>query len=163
MKKKNYFIILLLFILFSCEKRIEIPEKSKIIAKYIVFNDSISRKIIKNLDSVEPFDKKNDDYKQPFKLDGKIYQFETEFRLENGKLFRLDEHEYNSFQYSDLGLKKININRETIGIETLIKFSKTRRQIIDSKDTIEIHKVYPKEKLIFVNRNDGRINIYEYK
>ena len=52
--------------------------KSKIIAKYIVFNDSISRKIIKNLDGVEPFDKKNDDYKQPFKLDGKIYQFETE-------------------------------------------------------------------------------------
>ncbi|MES2864896.1 MAG: hypothetical protein V4666_12300 [Bacteroidota bacterium] len=163
MKKTFYSIILLLFIFSSCEKKIEIPENSKVIAKYVVFEDSISRKIIKNLDSVEPFDKKNDDYKLPFKLDEKIYQFETEFRLSDGRLTRLNEHEYHTFQYSNFGLKKININRETIGTETLIEFSKSREKIIDSKDTIEIENIYPKEKLIFVKRDDGRVNVYEYK
>jgi hypothetical protein len=164
MKKIFSFIVVLLLIFTSCKKKVEISEKSKVIAKYVVFNDSISRKIIKNLKSVKNFDKENDDYKQPFKLDGKVYEFETEYRLSSeGRLTRLDEHDYHSFAYSDFGLKKTTIDRETIGQKISIKFSQSHEQIIDDKDTIEIEKVYPKEKLIFVRRNDSRIDIYEYK
>lgn len=162
MKKRLSLFILFFTILISCTKKNKIPNNSEVVAKYIVFEDSISRKIIKDLEIVKSFDKKNDDFKQPFKLNGKIYQFETEFKLNKGRLIRLEVHEYNSFKYSSYGLKKIEINKETIGFETLIKFSKSREQIIDSGDTLEIENVYPEEKLIFIKRNDGRINIYEY-
>jgi hypothetical protein len=165
MKKIFGFVVLIYFIITSCKEKIVIPKNSKIIAKYVVFHDSISRKILDDLKDIKPFDKKNEDYKQPFKLDGKIYQFETECRLSSeGRLIRLDEHEYNSFNYSDLGLKKIKIgNTETLGETILIKFSPSSRQIIDCKDTFEIENVYHNEKLIFVQRNDSRINIYEYQ
>jgi hypothetical protein len=165
MKKIFGFVVLIYFIMTSCEKRIEIPKNSKIIAKYVVFHDSISRKILEDLKDIKPFDKNNEDYKQPFKLDEKIYQFETEYRLSSeGRLARFDEHEYNSFDYSDLGLNKVEIGDiEKLGLNILIKFSPTRKQIIDCKDSFEIEKVYHKEKLIFVQRNDGRINIYEYQ
>jgi hypothetical protein len=163
MKKKFSFIILFITFLISCEKKVEIPEKSEVIAKYIVFEDSISRKIIKELDSIEPFDKKNNDYKQPFKLDGKFFQFETEIKLSEGRLIKMFQHDYYTFKYSTFGIKKLKINLETIGKETSIKFSKSREEIIDYKDTLDIETVYPKEKLIFVKRNDQRINIYEYK
>ena len=163
MKTTFSFIILLSIFLISCERKIEIPKNSILIAKYVVFEDSISKQIIKDLDSIKPFDKMNDDFKKPFKLDGKVYEFETEFKLSNSRLIRLYEHEYHSFDYSKFSLKKIKINRESIGLKTSIKFSKSLQQIIDYKDTIEIEKVYPKEKLILVKRNDQRINIYEYK
>lgn len=65
---------------------------------------------------------------------------------------------------SDLGLKKVEIgNREALGETILIKFSPSRKQIIDCKDIFEIEKIYHNEKLIFVQRNDSRINIYEYQ
>jgi hypothetical protein len=167
MKKTFSFIILLLLILTSCKEKIEIPEKSKIIAKYIVFEDSISSKVIKDLKNVEEFDSKNEDYKQPFKLDGKFYQFETEYRLgSNGKLNILNEHNYHSFDYADYGIEKDTIKgKKTLGQRFSLKFSQSREEIIDCDDTLEIEKVYPKEKLIFVKqeRNDGRISIYEYK
>ena len=35
----------------SCEEKIEVPENSKIIAKYVVFHDSISRKISEDLNT----------------------------------------------------------------------------------------------------------------
>lgn len=165
MKKIFGFVVFIHFIMTSCEEKIEVPENSKIIAKYVVFHDSISRKISEDLKDIKPFDKDNEDYKQPFKLDEKIYQFETEYRLSSeGRLTRLDEHEYNSINYSGLGLKKVEIgNRETLGQDILIKFSPSRRQIIDCKDTFEIEKVYHNEKLIFIQRNDSRINVYEYQ
>lgn len=165
MKKIVGFVVLIYFIMTSCEEKIFIPKNSKIIAKYVVFHDSITRKILDDLKDIKPFDKKKEDYKQPFKLDEKIYQFETEYRLSSeGRLTRLDEHKYNSFNYSDLGLKKVEIgNREALGETILIKFSPSRKQIIDCKDIFEIEKIYHNEKLIFVQRNDSRINIYEYQ
>lgn len=158
------FIVLFLFI--GCEKKNEIPLKSKIVAKYIVFEDIISSKLIEDLNSVKEFDNKNEGDKPPFKLDGKFYKFEREFRLNSeGRLTVLHEHNYYSFDYVDYGIKKSIIDKKTIGQRLLIKFSPSNKQVIDCKDTLEIEKVIPKKKLIFVKekRNDGRISIYEYK
>ena len=165
MKKVFGLVVLIHFTMTSCEEKIVIPENSKIIAKYVVFHDSISRKISEDLKDIKPFDKDNEDYKKPFKLDEKIYQFEIEYRLSSeGRLIRLVENEYNSIIYSDLGLRKVEIgNRETLGETILIKFSPSRKQIIDCNDIFEIEKNYQNEKLIFVQRNDSRINIYEYQ
>ena len=165
MKKTFSFTILLLSILTSCEKKVEIPKKSKIIAKYVVFEDNISRKIVKNLKAVKEFDKSDNNDKEPFKLENKIYKIERDFRLDSGKLKILNEHIYHSFNYADFGLKKIEINRETIGQTTLIKFSKSFGEVVDGKDTLEIEEIFPEKKLFFVKekRIDGRKSIYEYK
>ena len=167
MKKTFSIIVLLFLILTSCEKKVEIPAKSKMIAKYIVFEDSISSKLIEDLKSVKEFDNKSNGEKPPFKLDGKYYKFEREFKLDSeGFLNILNEHNYYSFDYADYGIKKDTIkDKETLGQRFSLKLSKSRKQIIDCGDTLEIEKVYPKEKLIFVkqDRKDGRINIYEYQ
>jgi hypothetical protein len=167
MKKTFSFIVLLLLILTSCEKKIEIPIKSKMVAKYIVFEDSISSKLILDLKSVKEFDNKYEADKPPFKLDGKYYKFEREFRLDSeGFLKILYDHNYYSFDYADYGIKKDTIkDKETLGQRFTLKFSQSREQIIDCGDTLEIEKVYPKKKLIFVkqDRKDGRISIYEYQ
>ena len=165
--KTTYSFILLLLVLTSCQKKIEIPANAKLVAKYVVFNDSISSKIIKDLKNVKEFDSKNKLDKSTFKLNGKFYKFETEYRLEEGRLISFNEHIYHSFNYSDYGMKKIVMAdsvRENLGKTFLLKFSNSRKQIIDCKDTLQIEKVYPKKKLIFVKleRNDGRVNIYEY-
>lgn len=166
--KTTYTFILAFLVLVSCQKKTEIPAKAKLTAKYIAFNDSLSSKIIEDLKEVKEFDKKNDEDKLPFILYGKYYKVETEFKLgRNGKLRKLIEHKYHSFEYSDFGLVKIvmeNSVRETLGQKFTLKFSESREQIIDCNDTFKIKKVYPKEKLIFVEkeRNDGRVNIYEY-
>ncbi|OXA77659.1 hypothetical protein [Flavobacterium frigidimaris] len=167
MKKTFRFTILLLSILTSCEKKVEIPIKSKMVAKYIVFEDSISSKLIEDLKNVKEFDNKDEGDKPPFKLDGKYYKFEREYRLDSeGFLKVVNEHNYYSFDYADYGIKKDPIkDRETLGQRFSLKLSNSREKIIDCGDTLEIEKVYPKEKLIFVkqDRKDGRINIYEYK
>lgn len=166
--KTKYTFILVLLILISCQKNIEIPEKANLVAKYVVFDDSLSSKIIKDLKDVREFDKKNDNDKPPFKLDGKFYKFETEYKLgSEGRLRKLIEHNYYSFEYADFGIKKIIMEdkvRKALGKTFSLKFSASREQIVDCKDTLEIEKVYPKEKLIFVKqrRKDGRLNIYEY-
>ena len=167
--KRIYPFILVLLVLDCCQKRTEISVKANLVAKYVAFNDSISAKIIEYLKEVKEFDKKNDEDKLPFKLNEKYYKVETEFKLEtgNGKLRKLIEHKYHSFKYSDFGLVRIvmeNEVRETLGQKFKLRFSESREQIIDCNDTLKIKEVYPKEKLIFVEkeRNDGRVNIYEY-
>ena len=163
---KTTLLFSLIFLFFSCEKKVEIPPKSKIIEKHIVFNNSISSKIIKDLNAIKEYHNDGDDEKSTFKLDGNYYKFETNFKLyADGTLWKLNQSLYHSFNYSDFGLEKIKINDKTIGINFSIKFSPSHDKIIDCGDTLEIEKVYAKEKLIFVKqkRNDHRICIYEYR
>lgn len=158
--------LILLIVLLSCEKKPKIQPKSKLTAKYIVLNENISRRIIPDLNGIREFDKSDNNDKQPFKIDGKVYKIDIDFRLHpDGHLKILNENIYHSFNYSDFGLKKIEIDRKTIGKTILIKFSPSYDKIIDGEDTLQIEKIYPKEKLLFVKekRDDGRINIYEYK
>lgn len=77
--KTTFTFFLLLLLLISCQREIEIPLKSKIIEKHIVFEDSISSKIIKDLKAVKAYCNDGDDDKSSFKLDGKYYKFETNF------------------------------------------------------------------------------------
>lgn len=164
--KITFLKLLFLFLLIGCERKIEIPSNSKIIAKYIVLNDNISKRVTSYLKDIQGFDKSDNNNKKPFKIDGKVYKIDIDFRLySDGRLKKLNENIFHSFNYSDFGLKKIEINRKIIGKTLLIKFSPNRDKIIDCKDTLEIEKVYPNEKLLFVreNRNDGRVSIYEYK
>ena len=50
------------------------------------------------------------------------------------------------------------------GNDINIKFSKSRNEIIDGDKILEIEKVFPVEKLIFVKeeKKNGRRLIYEY-
>ncbi|QOG01928.1 hypothetical protein [Flavobacterium sp. MDT1-60] len=155
-----------LLILIGCERKPEIPIGSKITAKYIVLNENISRRIIHDITNVKEFDKSDNNDKEPFKIDGKVYKIDMDFRLyPDGRLKILNENLYHSFNYSDFGLKKIEINRKTIGEKFSIKFSPFYDKIIDCNDTLKIEKNYSTEKLLFVkeNRDSGRIRIYEYK
>ncbi len=164
--KKTLLKLIFIFLLIGCERKLEIPPKSKICAKYIVLNEDISRRITHDLKNIKEFDKSDNNDKEPFKIDGKVYTIDIDFRLYlNGRLKILNENLYDSFNYSDFGLKKIEIDRKTIGEKLLIKFSPSHDKIIDCNDTLEIEKNFPKEKLLFVKekRNDGRVTIYEYK
>ncbi|PIF33524.1 hypothetical protein CLU81_4140 [Flavobacterium sp. 9] len=164
--KTTLYKLAFLFLLIGCERKFEIPPKSKLTAKYIVLNENISRRIIHNLNDVKEFDKSDNNDKEPFKIGGKVYKIDLDFRLyPNGHLKVLNQNLYHSFNYSDFGLKKIQIDQKTISENFLIKFSPSYDKIIDCNDTLEIEKNYPKEKLLFVkeNRNSGRIRIYEYK
>ena len=155
-----------LLIMFGCERKPEIPIGSKITAKYIVLNENISRRIVHDVTNVKEFDRSDNNAKKPFKIDGKVYKIDMDFRLyADGSLKILNENLYHSFNYSDFGLKKIEVNKKTIGEKFLIKFSTSYDKIIDCNDTLEIEKNYPKEKLLFVKENtdSGRIRIYEYK
>jgi len=152
--------------LLDVKKKFEILPKSKVIAKYVVFEDSISSKLIDNLNAVKEFDNKRERDKSPFKLDGKFYKFEREFKLDSkGHLTILTEHNYYSFDYADYGIKKTLIDRKTIGQTLLVKFSPSYKEVIDCKDTFEIEDIIPEKKLIFVKqkRKDSRLFIYEYK
>ena len=167
---KTQIKILILFcsilFLYGCENKVVAPINSKLVAKYIAFEDSISSKLIKNLKNVKEFDSNEEDYKPSFKLDGKYYKFEREYRLDSeGFLKVLHEHLYYTFNYADYGIKKDSVkDRETLGQRFFLKFSKSYDKIIDCGDTLEIEKIYPEEKLIFVKqyRNDGRVWFYEY-
>lgn len=169
MKAQIKILILCFSILFlyGCENKVKAPVNSKLVAKYITFEDSISSKLIQNLKDVKEFDNNGQDYKPSFKLDGKYYKFEREYRVDSkGFLKVLHEHLYYTFNYADYGIKKDSIkDRETLGQRFFLKFSKSYDKIIDCGDTLDIKKINPEKKLIFVkqHRNDGRVWFYEYK
>ena len=155
------------FVLSSCDEKLQVPMNSQIFAKHIVFDENITSKILKTTNievAVEEFTKRKESH-SVFKFENKIYKSEFNFILyPDGTLHRLlsqcdDEPEI----YSKI-INPLNIDRKTIGVNFLIKLSKSHREIIDGKDTLIIEKIYPKEKLILVKQqNDkGRITFYEY-
>ena len=168
-RKKILYIFIISTSFISCKKKLEVPKNSQLFAKHIVFNENISSKIIATTEKeivVEEFTKRKESH-PIFKLDNKIYKSEFSFTLyPDGTLHRVysqcdDEHEI----YSKIGVDTLNINQKTIGINFFIKLTESHRQIIDGKDTLNIEKIYPKEKLILVKeqKDKGRITFYEYK
>jgi hypothetical protein len=167
-KSKILFLITLISIFFlSCNKKLEVPKNSQLFAKHIVFDENVTSKILKstNVEVVVEEFTKNKESHTVFKFENKIYKSEFNFILyPDGTLHRLyrqcdDEPEI----YSKI-IDSLNINRKTIGVNFLIKLSKSHTGIIDGKDTLSIEKIYPKEKLILVKQqnNIGRITFYEY-
>lgn len=166
MKRLLYFLPLILFI--NCEHKIEIPENSKLIAKYTVFDEYISPNLnVCPGDTILAFNDSNGDC--IFRLDTLL--FETEFKQglnDQGYMSTLDSHTVTkNIDYKKFGIEKDTTNWEKVrGNDFWIRFSEQHDKIIDGIDTLEIQRVFPNEKLIFVesrNEKKGRRFIYEYE
>jgi hypothetical protein len=164
MISKNTYIFLILincFIFIGCDKNLKAPENTQIFAKHIVFNEQITSKVIDTNDA-EEFTKRKEAHFE-FKLNNKIYKSEFSLILyPNGTLHRLYKYCGDELEiYPKIGLDTIKIN----GAEISIKLTKRGDQIIDLKDTFDIEKIYPKEKLILIRQQpfNKRIVFYEYK
>ena len=72
---KTLKLIILIILTIGCSKQSELPKNSNIVAKYIVFNNQISSKTIKNLDSISEL-KNSNEIISPFKLDKEFYDLE---------------------------------------------------------------------------------------
>ena len=155
------FLPILFFFFISCKKDFGIPENSKIFAKHIVFDSATTARVIDTNDA-EEFTKRKECHFE-FKLDNKIYSSEFSLILyPDGTLHELYRYWYQKPEmYGKNGLDTISID----GSKVSIKFSKEHNQIIDEKDTLDIEKVYEKEKLILTRQQQhkNRIIFYEYK
>jgi hypothetical protein len=146
MKKLLYFLPLVLFI--SCEPKIEIPENSKLIARYTVFDEYISPELdVCPGDTIPAFNDNN--YDCMFRLDTLL--FETEFRIglnDEGNMKTLDEHTVTkNIDYEGFDIEKDTTNWHTAnGKDFWIRFSEQRDKIIDGTDTLVIKRVFPKRK-----------------
>ena len=162
---KKTFIILLLAISFSnCKHEVHIPKGSYIDDKFIVFSPIISKVTILDSSKVRDFDMK---YYMDFgfRVDKKMYDIEYELELDkSGHLKHFSEYRSpNSYLYKK-AIKRIQFNYDSIGFKTLIKFSSSREYIIDGDDTIKIEKVFPKQKLVLVGKDEDLRNyFYHYK
>jgi hypothetical protein len=152
-------------VLASCNKSLEIPKDSQIFAKHIFFDEHQTPKIAGTTD-IEEFTK-HEEYHDTFKLNNRIFTSEYTFTLHpDGSLHRAYYYVGNNSKiYSKIGLDTLNIVKSEVGKNFWIKISKSRTQIIDGKDTLDIEKIYPKEKLILVKQQkyQGRVTFYEYK
>lgn len=166
MKKLLYFLPLVLFI--NCEPKIGIPENSKLVARYTVFDEYISPRLnVCPGDTIPAFSDNSHDCL--FRLDTLL--FETEFRIglnDEGNMKTLDMHSVTkNIDYERFGLEKDTTNWDTAnGKDFWIRLPKQRDKIIDGIDTLEIERIFPNEKLIFVERRNekkGRRFIYQYE
>jgi|APHig6443717497_1056834.scaffolds.fasta_scaffold331780_1 hypothetical protein len=158
-----------LFLLISCKQRIEIPQDSYITTRFTVFDEKISPQLdVCPCDTIKNFIENNGD-DCIFRLEE--YTFEVEYKMilsEEGHMLRLEEHSVTKdIDYKKFGIIKNQTDPTKLnGFDFFIRFSSSKKQIIDGNDTLEIEKIFPKEKLIFVenkNTNKGRRNIYQYK
>jgi hypothetical protein len=164
---KNILLIICSIILFSCGKKNEIPKNSIIVSKFRVFDENISPKLnVCPNDTIRNFTEcKGEDCM--FKLDKYIFEVDYKISLtEEGHMKKFQSHSVTE----EIDFKKFGITNDTInlhglnGNDILIKFSKSRNEIIDGDKILEIVKVFPIEKLIFVkeDKKNGRRIIYEY-
>ena len=163
--KKVIFILFTSLVISSCGPELKVPEDSQLFAKHIVFDENQTLKMVDTA-YAEPF-KKHEEYHDIFKLKNRIYASEYTFTLHpDGSLHRV--YYYTGRKdpiYKKTGLNPLDINRDEIGKNFWIKLSESHSHIIDNGDTLEIEKIYPNEKLVFVKKqnNLGRITLYEYK
>lgn len=160
----NFLLLFTLFILISCKQNNSIPDNSIIIAKYIVLNENLSNKVLKDIENIENLNPDNE-FQVAFKLAESKYFIEYKFFINNdGSLLKINDLTHNDSLYLEHNLEKENIDFEKIGIGYKVK-SYNNKYIIDRLDTLKIKKVFPSEKLIFVidsNRNERKY-IYHYK
>jgi len=105
---KKLFCLLLLIVFINCGRNIEIPERSKLIAKYIVFDEYISPKLnVCSSDTIPVFNDNKSDCL--FRLDTLI--FETEFKIglnDDGHMMTLEDHSVtDNIDFGKFVIKKI--------------------------------------------------------
>ena len=161
--KRTIFILISIISLsfVSCDQKLYAPENTQLFAKHIIFDEKLSAQIIDTTDARD-FTEREECHVE-FKLFNKLYKSEFSLILyHDGTLHRfikycVDEPEI----YSVFKLDTLSID----GSKISIKFSKSRAEIIDGNDTLNILKIYPNEKLILAGNQKfhKRIIFYEYK
>lgn len=166
MFKKVYLICFLSLI--SCKQKNKIPQDSYIITRYTVFDEIISPKLnVCPSDSIYNFTENNGE-DCLFRLEENIFEVEFKITLSTkGHMIKLDQHSVtNKIDYKKFGIVKDSTDyRKVKGDDFFIRFSKSKNEIIDGIDTLTIEKIFPNEKLIFVentNAKKGRRHIYQY-
>jgi len=167
MFKKVYLICSLS--LLSCKQKNEIPQDSYIITRYTVFDENISPKLnVCPSDSIYNFTENNGE-DCLFRLEENIFEVEFKMTLsKEGHMIKLDQHSVtNKIDYEKFGIVKDSTDFNKLkGNDFFIRFSKSKNEIIDGIDTLNIERIFAKEKLIFVenkNSKKGRRYIYQYK
>jgi hypothetical protein len=164
---KRYYLVLTSIFLFGC-KNIEVPENSKIVSKYVVIDEQLSP--LTNAcaeDNPKQFTKMNS-WDCSFKLEEYTFDVERKITLnDNGNMIKMDIlpiEDYIDYAKYDI-LKDTTDYKKISGNDIIIKLSESRKTVIDYPDTLEIEKVFPKEKLIFVvnTKIKGKRFIYQYK
>lgn len=153
-------------IVIELHQKIKVPENSKIVAKYIVFDENVSAKILKDTSEILQL-KSRDKIKDSFRLGKNVYVVEYVFFVsENGKLEKIDEHTYNvDYKKTGIGLKKEIIDFENVGFDFLLKFTGGGSQIVYRKDTLDIHEIYLEQKLFTTQEQEfaHRKVFYQYE
>ena len=160
-------LIIILFLNFSCvENKIELPQSSKITAKFRVLDENISPDYNNCSDKSVPYlkMKENDcsfsigNYefdilrKYLIDIDGNLKEFWT-YGSEGPVTYSVDELNQDiKFKKSE-NLEKFNV-----------QISKNRIEIIDLSDTLKIEQIFKREKLILIKstENNGRRTLYEF-
>lgn len=169
--KNTLFIFALLF-LSSCavnQENYTIPTDAYIVSKFLVRDEFSSPKITTCPHEIPDFKEFTNecsfllagmefDIQQRFNVDrnGVLEEFLT-YKSEGALHYSLKNLEAYTTYYNNLGLKDFNLS-----------FSKDKKYIIDSFDTLEIERIFPNEKLIFTKRTqkqieDNRRVIYQFE
>lgn len=165
--KNLVFPISVISLFISCHKA-KVPDNANIIAKYIVFDEYISPYLDVCADDTIPSFRENTDYCL-FSIDTMV--FATEYKIVlNDEAHMVQFHTHTStgnIDYEKFNIEKNFKDPEKLnGLDFWIRFSEDRDKVIDGTDTLEIERVFTKDKVIFTERKNekkGRRFIYEYK
>ncbi|MEP2446242.1 MAG: hypothetical protein ABJI69_03355 [Balneola sp.] len=144
--------IIAIFLVTGLQQKQEKEPRFKIIAKYVVLDEELSPSHYNCQDEVKEF-LKMDKLDCSFLVDKQEFDILEKFVLDNNGQLK----EY--WNYKPMGpltyeLKDLRADQkfsDMIGVEK-IKINSSPEQVFDSGDTLEIEKIYHKEKLIFVER-----------
>ena len=160
-------LILVLSLNQSCKgTENELPQSSKIIAKYSVLDEKISVNNINCSEKSVPFInmKEND---CSFSIGN--YEFDIEKKYifdENGNLKEFWKYlSEGPLTYSLNQLNEDITYKKYENLDNLnVQVSTNRTEIIDTKDALKIEKIFKSEKLILMQNleNKGRRILYEY-
>lgn len=108
----NFLLLFTLFILISCKQNNSIPDNSIIIAKYIVLNENLSNKVLKDIENIENLNPDNE-FQVAFKLAESKYFIEYKFFINHdGSLLKINDLTHNDSLYLEYNLEKENIDFE---------------------------------------------------
>ncbi len=168
--KKGSIVLFLYFITGCSTTDIKIPENAKIIAMYIVHDEEHSPNLTKCSGTKK-------DFLIASKYDCTFTMEDFEFDIEDKYIFN-DQGEFTEFwNYLSEGpvvtkIEKLKSDKNylsSIGGENITaKWGINKKLIITEKDTLKIEKIFPKYKLIWIERDSetrsrGRRILIEYR
>ena len=170
MKAITFLTFVIIFASGCSNPELHIPEGAILVAKYIVLDEDLSPIHHKCAEEVKPFDEMGT-YDCSFTLEDYEFDIEDKFVLDgNGRLLAfwnyLSEgpviHKKEDFESDQKYYEFIG------GPDLLVKMSDDGKQIIDTGNTLTIERIFPKQKLLLMQRKpgyerEGRRVIFEYR